>query len=1440
MKRRIQNCSSWHPLALMRLQPLTQALLACIVMLMYCSTTSLADDCKIPRFLRENPSVINREWLRADFFLRAHFGDQTNDVSEIVESASARGFDVIAVVDDQTLKGRSQDEAYATAIVHARQTYPEMVILSGLHFKISQNGNEHDLTILMPADPDEFRILREFKSQFCKSNELSDSSDQVQQGLRWLTEQTSSASKPVVLANSTRWSGESSGEIIKSLASLRRNNALVVGFPVFAPLEDRDSLETTEQRLRADGVRESAWDQLLIRGIDVHSAFSHSWIQEQNAEQSSENLAETWVSVPKNTVLEKTAEEVIDALWHGAFFASRGGIVRDVRFSVSTVGLYRKVVPGEAVILEIGTSVRIMLECEVPDQDLAGNSNWLDNIEFTSISHSGTEKFSEDSLQSGTARFEWTTTVPEGGMVLRASGHRAGEGNDKLHFYTNSIRIRTAPSTKIWSASDVLSLTFLYPILKYLAVVIIGLVVFLYSLRRSSRRKRRRRSLPSDLAPRPLSAQPLEKSDTTESPEVDWQPPVVREVSSVQEVHGKKIEAVQFAPLSKNFSIPTRSHFAVGAIFFTAFAVYGLYVPLNYEEIPWNNALKEFSDVPFLQIGVQRRQDWVANILLFVPLGYLWCAALTLDTRNLFVKIVFAALTTIALSGLAVATEFFQIWFPPRTVSQNDIIAESLGALIGSTLSLLTVQWIVIWFRRALAQATAKAVFDWGVRVYLVALLLATLMPFDFVLNANEFQMKTEAGRLSMEFPEISALSLANLMATILVFIPVGIWVARSSHSRRSTALWGEIAVSIGIVAAFELIQIPVFSRYATLSGFLAGTVGATAGVFVVRFLGESVVRALLAAPQQNFSRSLKSLFLGVTYILVLAYFYVGPNNLDSVGETIRRLQDFWQVPFARLYWGTELNAFFVIARQLTLLLPLGFLFSDFVLARGAEHKMIFRMTICVVIIACIATLMEIGQIWNVDRYSDVTDALLLAIGGLGGLVLRASLADWSTYGFAIQKKRLVTLNRVLALVLLGAISSLGTGLASFRVVHAVLGYSRPLERRIDLVIEDEATSSRLRVQRVIVPTLDITEVIWGATGSDQDGNIWFGVSGDSKQFTSARVYQISTSQGWLTEVGSVLPELEKQGLLRKGESQQKIHSKFVEAEDGYLYFTSMDEKGEAGDGSQLPTWGSHLWRIHPAHPEFEHLATVPEDLIAVSGGGEWIYCLGLFDHILYQWSVQAKELKKVRVGSVGEHISRNFLTDHRGHAFVPRVTYFGDPLISPDNPLGKTPNIDVELIEYNTMLQEIGRTPLENYLTDSYWTSHGIVGFSNLNDNSIVFSTSQGFLYRILPQSAEAAAQVLSLGWIHPDGSAYAPSLFELSGGRSVGSVVKRGDEFEWVEFDLNSHRSTVFPFPVPPSIASSKDLLLYGSQTRDQFGAFYVVGRVHSTPVMLRIEMR
>jgi len=298
-------------------------------------------------------------------------------------------------------------------------------------------------------------------------------------------------------------------------------------------------------------------------------------------------------------------------------------------------------------------------------------------------------------------------------------------------------------------------------------------------------------------------------------------------------------------------------------------------------------------------------------------------------------------------------------------------------------------------------------------------------------------------------------------------------------------------------------------------------------------------------------------------------------------------------------------------------------------------------------------------------------------------------------------------------------------------------------------------------LREVSPPVIQGANSIWGSTGRDDDGHIWLGVSGSGKD--PAHLVEFDPELDRFIDHGDAVSALRSAGIYREGEEQVKIHSKIIQMDDGWLYFASMDETGENSKSGQLPRWGSHFWRYKPSADHWQHLFAAPEGLIAVSGVGRFVYALGYWGHILYQYDILTGESRQIKVGSEGGHISRNLISDSNGHVYVPKVKYINLKLEGDNDTAAIERMLIVMLVEYDQDLNKLHSTPLIHYAVDNKpGASHGITSFSYLADGTIVFGTHVGYLYEITP-SNQGPATVTELGWLHPDGKSYNPSLFPL-----------------------------------------------------------------------------
>ena len=365
------------------------------------------------------------------------------------------------------------------------------------------------------------------------------------------------------------------------------------------------------------------------------------------------------------------------------------------------------------------------------------------------------------------------------------------------------------------------------------------------------------------------------------------------------------------------------------------------------------------------------------------------------------------------------------------------------------------------------------------------------------------------------------------------------------------------------------------------------------------------------------------------------------------------------------------------------------------------------------------------------------------------------------------------------------------------------------------------------------VPEILGANAIWGATGRDDDGNVYFGVSCSGGDQPSAVLCVLRPSADAAESLGDAVSNLRRLGLADRDTSQMKIHGKPVQADDGYVYFASMDERGEKDDGSALPTHGSHLWRIPAGGGRWQHLVAVPEALIATACTGRRVFALGYFGHVLYRYDTVSGGLERTEIGSVGGHISRNFLVDLQGHAYVPRV-FPGDD--------GE--NLAAELVELGDDFREVTVHRLDDYGATPDSQSHGIVGWVALKDGTLVFTTAKGALYRLTP-NPDGPSNLERLGWLHPEGQSYTAFLACPDGERFLCGLGQRpkGRSYEYLLYDLAERQGgTLVLDDSSRELLARPSTLVYGSQTLDDRSNAFVVGWLQEPeglrPYILRVD--
>src|SRR5271166_2032998 len=345
-------------------------------------------------------------------------------------------------------------------------------------------------------------------------------------------------------------------------------------------------------------------------------------------------------------------------------------------------------------------------------------------------------------------------------------------------------------------------------------------------------------------------------------------------------------------------ALDRRARFAGWAI---AYAVAIAYVslvlgPIGLNFVPLDPALawREMLATPYLINGSDQRADWVANLLMLIPLGVV--ATGMFWPRQQRLRWLAAGAAFCCCLVLVVAVKYLQLFFPPRTVSLNYIAAQSLGSLVGVALFWMSSDRLFSISRGISGQGRRPLLIACG--IYAVALLLFYLFPFDFALSAEDFRERTAVlphmlqswtgeGRST---PLRVLLVLADTAATV----PLGVMLALMSRRR---SVFGIAVAGFVMMCVVTVLTMLVLTAAPSLPALFYRTVGIVAGAAMVRWLeGQDPVR------WRNLLARLVPLMI-LPYVLAVAFAsdLLSPH-WRTVPDALAALDKFGLLPFYHHY----------------------------------------------------------------------------------------------------------------------------------------------------------------------------------------------------------------------------------------------------------------------------------------------------------------------------------------------------------------------------------------------------------------------------------------------------------------------------------------------------------------------------------------------------------
>lgn len=398
------------------------------------------------------------------------------------------------------------------------------------------------------------------------------------------------------------------------------------------------------------------------------------------------------------------------------------------------------------------------------------------------------------------------------------------------------------------------------------------------------------------------------------------------------------------------------------------------FVPLD-PEVAWRRLLA----TPYLMNGSDQRPDWVANLLMLVPLAFLVTGVFWPRRRRL--RWLAAVVALCCCLFLVIALKYLQLFFPPRTVSLNYIEAQSLGSVLGVVLFWMSSGRLLVLLRGMSGHGRRALLIACG--IYAAALLLFYLFPFDFALSPDDFRERAAA------LPHLltswtgegrsTPLRVIVVVADTATTAPLGVMLALMDRRRSlfGIAVTGFVAMSI-----VRVLTMLVLTATPSLIAVLYRTVGIVIGAASLMWLqGQDSARW-----RKLLGRLVPLMILPYVLLVAFAYDLLSPHWRTGP-EALAAFDEFGLLPFYHYYIVSKAHAAESLAAHVLTFAPIGVMVA---LRRGGGRAEVWTASI---LAALLSFAVELGRWFKPGLQPDFSDVIIAAAAA--GTAAKLTPAFW-------------------------------------------------------------------------------------------------------------------------------------------------------------------------------------------------------------------------------------------------------------------------------------------------------------------------------------------------------------------------------------------------------------------------------------------------------------